>query len=194
MHDIEPYYKWRDRYSSERDDKSPFYGRVYSEFTYTNKIYNYFIHPQWDDFGSQTLYLKIIFVDYLEGFAMIELIGEWNDCLHNDIMYLKREVIDRMLKQGIHKYILFCSNVLNFHGSDDAYYEEWSEDVQDEGGWVCFVNTLDHVYEEMQSTRLHYYVNLGVNYNHVNWRGKKPMDIFNAVENVLFNGQRQLAF
>ena len=53
MHDIEPYYKWRDHYTSESDDRSPFYGRVYNEFQYTQKVYNYFIHPQWDDFGSQ---------------------------------------------------------------------------------------------------------------------------------------------
>lgn len=194
MHDIEPYYKWRDRYSSDTDELSPFFGTVYSEFTYTNKIYNYFIHPQWDDFGSQTLYLKIIFVDYLENYAMIELIGEWNDTLNNDISFLKREVVDFLLKQGISKYILFCGNVLNFHGSDDSYYEEWYEDVMDEGGWICFVNTLEHVFQEMQSTRLQYFVNLGPNYNQVTWRGKKPFDIFQAVENVLFNGQRQLTF
>jgi len=137
MHDIEPYYKWRAYYSSEKDEKSPFYGREYSEFTYTNKVYNYFIHPQWDFFGSSTLYGKSLFVDYDESYAVIELIGEWNDCLNNDVMFLKRHFVDALIKQGINKFILACDNVLNFHCSDNSYYEEWWDDVKDDGGWIC---------------------------------------------------------
>ena len=76
MHDIEPYYRWRSHYVASEDPRSPFHGRVYSEFQFTEKIYNYYIHPQWDGFGSATLYLKILYVDYDEGYAMIELIGE----------------------------------------------------------------------------------------------------------------------
>ena len=64
MQDIEPYYGWRDFYISSEDELSPFYAREHSEFEYSNTIYNYFIHPQWDDFGSSTLYLKMLFVDY----------------------------------------------------------------------------------------------------------------------------------
>src|SRR5210317_610552 len=106
MQDIEPYYGWRDYYISSEDELSPFFGREYSEFEYSNTIYNYFIHPQWDDFGSNSLYLKILFADYNSGFAIIEFIGEWNDCLHNDIMRLKRDVIDDLIHNGINKYIL----------------------------------------------------------------------------------------
>jgi len=105
MHEIEPYYNWRDRYIASEDERSPFYGRIYNEFVFTQKIYNYFIHPQWDEFGSQTLYLKILFADYDLGFAIIEMLGEWNDCLQNDVMYLKRDVVDELAKQGINKYI-----------------------------------------------------------------------------------------
>jgi len=57
MHDIEPYYKWREYYVASEDEQSPFYGRTYDEFKFTKKIYNYFIHPQWDYIGSQTLYI-----------------------------------------------------------------------------------------------------------------------------------------
>ena len=64
MQDIEPYYQWRELYIASEDELSPFHGVVYSEFEFSNTVYNYFIHPQWDDFGSNTLYLKIIFVDY----------------------------------------------------------------------------------------------------------------------------------
>ncbi len=43
--------------------------------------------------GSETLYLKILFVDYDERYAIIELIGEWNDAINNDIMLLKRDIV-----------------------------------------------------------------------------------------------------
>jgi hypothetical protein len=79
--------------------RSPFYEREYSEFEYTNQVYNYLLHPQWDEFGSSTLYLKILYVDYKEGFAIIEMIGEWNDAINNDIMFLKRDVVEGSLRQ-----------------------------------------------------------------------------------------------
>ena len=124
MHDIEPYYNWRHLYTAEEDSKSPFFGRTYSEFEFTQTVYNYYIHPQWDDIGSQTLYLKVLYADYEIGFAVIELIGEWNDAIENDIMTLKRELIDKMVFQGISKFIMIGENVLNFHSSDECYYEE----------------------------------------------------------------------
>ena len=125
MHDIEPFFKWRDHYKASEDDLSPFYGRQHSEFTFSNKIYNYFIHPQWDEFGSSTLYTKLLFANYDEGYAILELIGEWNDTIHNDIMYIKQNIADLLLENGITKFIFACDNVLNFHGSDDDYYQEW---------------------------------------------------------------------
>lgn len=185
MHDIEPYYHWRDHYIAAEDEWSPFYGREYSEFFYSNKIYNYLIHPQWDEFGSATLYLKVLFADYDQGFVIMELIGEWNDCLYNDVMFLKREVVDPMIKKGIFKFILICENVLNFHGSDDCYYEEWYDDIKDDGGWICLFNTHAHVEEEMEDLRLQYYVNFGEHYNELNWRPHTPQVLFNLTEALL---------
>ena len=92
MHDIEPFHRWREYYVASEDERSPFYGRNYSEFHFSQKIYNYFIHPQWDHFGSATLYVKILYVDYERSYAIIELIGEWNDAIGNDIMFLKRDL------------------------------------------------------------------------------------------------------
>lgn len=188
MHDIEPYYKWRDHYIASEDEKSPFYGREYDEFRFTNKIYNYFIHPQWDQFGSHTLYSKILYADYEDQFAIIELIGEWNDCISNDIMFLKREIVDQLALHGIVKYILICENVLNYHGGEDDYYEEWYDDVSDDLGWICFINTLDHVALEMRDTKLQHFVNFGQDFNHLNWRPHKPKSIFLAIE-ALVEGQ-----
>lgn len=192
LHDIEPYYRWRDYYVASDDKHSPFYGRVYSELHYTEKIYNYYIHPQWDFFGSPTLYMKLLFVDYEEGYAILEFIGEWNDCITNDIMYLKRDVADVLIENGITKFILLCDNVLNFHGSDDCYYEEWWDDIKEAGGWVCLVNTFDHVSDEMKRTRLQYYVNFGRVFNNVEWHRKLPEMLFQEISNRLSMGIRYL--
>lgn len=188
MHTLEPYYRWRDKYIASEDERSPFFGNVYDEFGYSQKIYNYYIHPQWDSCGSSTLFLKVIFVDYDKSFAIIELLGEWNDCLHNDIMFLKREVIDLMIKEGITKYAMVCENVLNFHGSEDDYYEEWYQDIIEENGWICFLNLLDHVKDEMEQSRLHDYVYLGGHLNEINWRTLKP-DTIPIVLEALFSMQ-----
>ena len=65
MHAIEPHFNWRNLYVASEDYRSPFFEREYSEFEYTNKVYNFLLHPQWDDFGSETLFIKIIFADFL---------------------------------------------------------------------------------------------------------------------------------
>lgn len=185
MHDIEPYYRWQDEYIASEDERSPFFGQVYSEFTFTKKIYNYFIHPQWDEMGSKTLYLKILFVDYTNGYAIIELIGEWNDCLYNDIMYLKREIADHLAEYDINKYILLADNVLNYHADDSSYYEEWFEDILDDGGWICLLNLLPHVEEEMRSIQIHYYVTMGERLNDINWRKLRPVNLFYLCDSLV---------
>lgn len=192
MHDIEPWWGWRDEYVAEKDRKSPFYGKDYNEFKFTNKIYNYYIHPQWDYFGSETLYIKILYVNYKNHYALIELIGEWNDAIYNDIMFLKRDLIDILLKSNIYKFIIFCDNVLNYHGDDDCYYEEWYDDIKDDIGWVSLVNTFDHVAAEMQRYRLQYYLNYGPQYNDINWRTQKPAFIVETIENIMNHQQKQL--
>lgn len=192
MHNIEPWWGWRDDYTAENDRKSPFYSRQYDEFQFSNKIYNYFIHPQWDHFGSETLYIKILYIDYKRHYALLELIGEWNDALYNDIMFLKRDLIDILLKNDIYKFGLFCDNVLNYHGDDDSYYEEWYDDIKDDRGWVCLINTFDHVASEMQRYRLQYYLHYGPQFNNMNWRTLKPPYIIDALENIMNTSQKQL--
>ena len=56
MHHIEPHYSWRHIYTAEEDSASPFYGREYSEFTFSDRVYDHLIHPQWDNIGSTTLF------------------------------------------------------------------------------------------------------------------------------------------
>lgn len=180
MQDIEPFYNWRHLYIASEDERSPFYEREYSEFEYTNAIYNYLIHPQWDDMDSPTLYLKILYVDYDQGYAIIELIGEWNDCINNDIMLLKRDIIEHIMQYGIKKFILIGENVLNFHASDDEYYQEWFEDVED--GWIAFMNFRKHVLDEFQRANIDYYIISGGQFNDIAWRTSTPQQLFEKIE------------
>ncbi len=188
MHDIEPHFRWRDSYIASNDERSPFFGRRYSDFYDTNKLYNFYLHPQWDEFGSSTLYAKILFADYDQGYALIELIGEWNDALHNDIMFLKREIADILYKAGIYKYVLFCENVLNFHGYEDDYYAEWAEEVWEEGGWVTLINTREHVQQELLDSHLQQFINFGAAFNDIQWHTQKPQVVFHLIE-AMVNGE-----
>jgi hypothetical protein len=183
VQDIEPYYNWRHLYIADEDERSPFYGREYSEFEYTHAIYNYVIHPQWDDIDSPTLFIKILFVDYDQGFAIIELIGEWNDAINNDIMLLKRDIIEKLMNYGINKFILIGENVLNFHHSDDCYYEEWFEEVED--GWIAFLNFRKHVMDEFHKANIDYYIISGGTLNDISWRTDTPQILFEKVEHYV---------
>ncbi len=182
MHDIEPFYNWRHIYTSEEDEHSPFFGRLYSEFEYSLTIYNYYIHPQWDEFGSRTLYLKVIMADYEEHYAVIELIGEWNDAIENDIMHLKREVIDPFFKEGITKFILIAENVLNFHSGDKDYYQEWFEEVTDADGWIVCLNMPEQTQYDFKKAKLGYYVEL---MDLPNWRTYKPFHLFKKIDELI---------
>jgi hypothetical protein len=182
MHNIEPHFRWRDQYIASEDLRSPFFRRKYNEFEFSHQLYNFYLHPQWDDFGSSTLYGKILYVEYDEGYALIELIGEWNDTLHNDIMYLKRNVVDKLAKQGIVKYVFFCENVLNFHSAEDDYYAEWAEEVHEEQGWIVLLNLRKHLEEEMHDAGLHHYLNFGEEYNDIHWRTQKPQIVFQIID------------
>jgi hypothetical protein len=183
MQDIEPFYNWRHLYIASEDERSPFYEREYSEFVYTNAIYNYLIHPQWDDIDSPTLYIKILFVDYDQGYAIIEMIGEWNDCINNDIMLLKRDIIEQLMQHGIKKFILIGENILNYHASDDEYYQEWFEEVED--GWIAFLNFRKHVLDEFQRANIDYYILSGGQLNDIAWRTSTPQQLFEKVDHYV---------
>jgi len=181
MHDIEPFYNWQDLYNSSEDERSPFFNAFHDEFNYRNKVYNYYIHPLWDEIGSETLYAKLLFADYEEGFCILEFIGEWNDCINNDIMFLKRDIIEPLENQGIHNFILIWEHVFNFHGSDDCYYEEWYEEIKDEEGSIFFINMQKPVMDEIKLFGIQHFVNLGPDFQDINWRKMNPMDLMEFV-------------
>jgi len=183
MHDIEPFYNWEETYSSNEDPRSPFYEAEYNTEQYTNSIYGYYIHPLWDFIGSETLYVKILFADYDQQIVVIEFIGEWNDTLHNDIMNLKRNVIDILVEEGITKFILIGETIMNFHGSDDEYYAEWFEEIED--GWIAAINFREHVLEEWKKFNLDYYINFGGTLEVLNWRTMNPQVFCKTVEGFI---------
>lgn len=183
MHDIEPFFNWRHLYTAEEDERSPFFGREYSEFEFSNKIYNYVLHPQWDEIGSPTLFIKILFVEYDEHFAIIEMIGEWNDCIHNDIMILKREIIEKLMSYGINRFILIGENILTFHSGEDDYYSEWKEEIED--GWIVLLNLQTHVAKDFASSGLLQYLESDEYLQNVDWRTYSPAQLHKQVELIL---------
>lgn len=180
MHSIEPFFLWRDIYNSENDPNAINYGEVYSEFHYTNKVYNYLLHPQWDNFGSETLFYKLLYADYDDQqFCIIEFIGEWNDAINNDIMMLKAELIDHLVDLGIQNFALIFENVLNFHADIEDYYQEWKDDIE---GGIYVINALPHVLDEMHSYNLQHSLSFGGWLNDVNWRKTKPDQLLELLE------------
>lgn len=184
MHKIEPYWKWRDYYNASKDENSPFFGKIHSEFEFTDKIYNYVIHPQWDSFGSETLYIKQLYANYKKNVVIIEFIGEWNDCLNNDIMFFKRDFIDLLINCNIFKFILIGENILEFFADSSDYYEEWKQDITENDGYIMAINFKEHVIAEMESVHLHHYIDfVGVDGDEaINWRQYKPNHLIEFIE------------
>lgn len=183
MHELEPFYGWRNYYVAEEDPGSPFFEKEYSEFEFTNRIYNFYIHPQWDNFGSPTLLLKILFIDYDEGYAVMEFIGEWNDAIHNDVMMLKRDVLEIIMGQGIDKFIFIGENVLNFHESDDCYYEELFDELED--GWIAMINFRDHVIREFSRANIDQYFVCGGELEDIAWRTEHPSMMYHKIQKIV---------
>ncbi len=185
MHEIEPFYRWEQFYQTQEDPQSPFYGKQYNYQVYSDHIYDHYIAPGWDFFGSETLYIKILYVDYEQGFTIMEFLGEWNDAIHNDIMHLKRNIVDVMLPEGVDKYILIGENVMNFHGSDDCYYEEWFEELEETGGWIAALNFRDFVMEEWSRYNVDWYINYGGTLQLPRWRTMEPQFLFVMVNRLI---------
>jgi hypothetical protein len=110
---------------------------------------------------------------------VIELFGEWNDAIENDIMNLKREVIDKFFEFGITKFILIAENVLNFHSGDKDYYEEWFEEVTDANGWIACLNMPEQTQYDFRKAKLNRYIEL---IELGNWRTYKPFHLFTLID------------
>lgn len=110
--------------------------------------------------------------------------------LHEDVMWLKRNVADVLMKEGIFKFVFFCENISIFHSGEDEYYAEWAEEVQEENGWIVLLNIRQHIEEEMLEARLQQYMYFGENYNDINWQTQKPAIVFSIID-AMVNGRIQ---
>jgi len=108
--------------------------------------------------------------------------GEWNDAIENDIMELKREILDLLYQQKIYKYILIAENVLNFHSSDKEYYQEWFEELSDENGWAVALNMPEATQQDFKKKKLQYYIEL---MELTDWRVYKPYHLFKKIDEEL---------
>ena len=128
-----------------------------------------------------------MYADYDLGFVVIEFIGEWNDTLYNDIMTLKRDFVELLMQEGINKFILIGENIFNFHGSDDLYYEEWFEEVDE--GWIAAVNFPNFIRQEFIKYHIDMYVNMGGTLQIDQWRTLHPLRFYELVDKLI---QRRL--
>lgn len=183
MHTIEPHFLWRNTYVASQDERSPFFGYENSEVYFTDKIYDHIIHPKWDNFGAETLFMKQLFADYDKGFTILEFFGEWNDVLHNDIMTLKRDIIEPMMYEGINKFILVGDNLLNFHADESDYYEEWFDEVDE--GWIALVNFRHQVLDEIKSYGLDHFLVFGGMLDELNWYKSSPQKMYKTVADLV---------
>ena len=88
-----------------------------------------------------------------------------------------------MVSFGIDKFILIGENVLNFHASDECYYEEWFDDVDD--GWIAMVNFHDHVIKEFSNANLDHYFVMGGQLEELEWRTFRPLQFCQKVESLV---------
>ncbi len=102
-------------------------------------------------------------------------------------MTLKRNIIEVLTSHGVNKFILIGENILNFHGSDDCYYEEWFEDVED--GWIAAVSFPEFIQDEFKKYNIDHYINMGGTLQLDQWRTLQPLHFFELVNGLI---QRRL--
>ena len=95
-------------------------------------------------------------------------------------MFLKRNVIDTLIENGIAQFILIGENILNFHYSDTDYYEEWLDDLY--CGWVTCIGFLPHVVSELRKGKINKYFTINDEINNLNWRTYLPDNLILKVE------------
>jgi hypothetical protein len=86
---------------------------------------------------------------------------------------------------GVTKFVLIGENVLNFHHSDDAYYEEWFDEVVEDDGWIALLNFREHVLTDMQAIDLDSYFVLGGELNELGWRTFTPEQLCSRIDDCV---------
>ena len=180
LHHIEPFYGWLKWYSHDQDECSPFHQVEHNLFYFDRSVNRIPAHPLWDDIGSESLLVKILYADYDQGFAIIELFGEWNDLFENDYKLLAENCLTYLIDHGIQKFILLCENVFHAYFQSDDYYQALQEELEE--GWVCLLRPREEVWEDMQSYGITSYFYRSPILDEFPWRRLKPHQLFQLVE------------
>lgn len=182
--DIEPHYGWLGFYSHENDPNSPFHGVEHSLFEYNRRVYTYAAHPLWDDIESESLLVKILYANYLDGYAILELFGEWNDLFENDFRLLMENCLLQLQEAGVTRFVFICENVFNIHLQSDDYYQAFLDELGDEG-WMLILRPRQAVWSEIQRYGLAQYFFQHPDLDMLNWRKLKPWQLISACELVI---------
>lgn len=180
LHHIEPFYGWLERYSHSSDEKSPFHQVEHNQFYFDRSINNIPAHPLWDDIGSESLLVKILFVDYDEGFAVIELFGEWNDLFENDYKLLAENCLTYLIDNEIRQFILVCENVFHIYIESDDYYQAVQDELED--GWICVLRPRQEILEEMEQYQISSYFYWSPVLDELAWRKLSPHQLYQIVK------------
>jgi len=180
FHEIEPFYGWLNLYNHEIDPNSPFHEVEHNMFYYDRSVNQMPAHPLWDTIGSESLLIKILYAQYDEGYAIIELFGEWNDLYENDYKLLAENCLTYLLDCGINKFILICENVFHAYFETDDYYDALQEELEE--GWIALVKPRQTVIEELDAYNLTHYFYQSPLLDNLQWRKLKPFQLFELIE------------
>jgi hypothetical protein len=180
---IEPYGGWKDFYDATTDPNCPFIDQYDNDELEPKQLYTFQIHPEWDSISSESLLVKILYVDYTQQYCVIELIGEWNDLHQNDFKLLLDQCLNVLLFHGIEKYIFICENVFHAYLQDADYYEAFCDEISN--GWMCLVKARDELLSEIEQYHISPYFFWNPQLNQLAWRKLKPWQLFQLVEHSI---------
>lgn len=180
LHHIEPFFGWLATYSHETDANSPFHQVEHNMFYFDRSINSIPAHPLWDQIGSESLLVKILFADYDKGFAVIELFGEWNDLFENDYKLLGENCLTYLIDQGINQFILICENVFHIYLDRDDYYHALQEELGD--GWISVLRAREEIQEEMEQYQISSYFYWSPVLDEIPWRKLTPFQLYKLVK------------
>lgn len=182
---LEPFDGWLLLYSHDRDPYSPFHEVEHSLFEYNRHIYTFEAHPLWDTIESESLLVKILYAQYDDGYAILELLGEWNDLHDNDFRLLWENCLHPLVVSGISRFILICENVFHIYPDADDYYQQATEALEDDEGWICLLRARPHVLQEMEAYGIGQYLFYSPHLEALRWRKLKPWEVYTQVRDQL---------
>jgi hypothetical protein len=182
--EIVPFGGWLHWYNPVADSHSPFQPPGEDE----RYIYTFRAHPAWDSIDSESLLLKILYADYSNGYAVIELLGEWNDLFENDFRLLVQNCLEVLEQAGITRFVLICENVFQAYFQDTEYYEAFQDVLMENEGWIFLLRIRNDVLQELNRYGLDQYFYWSEELQYIAWRKLHPAKLFQLVNRVVNRG------